>query len=66
MDEKTVADIPDSVLLERAIGTIMYHRKSNRPAWAEIKDVFGLGSTFSAQLCKRFGYDPYTGEKTEE
>lgn len=32
---------------------------------ARIMDVFALGSTYSAQLCGRFGVDPDSGKRTE-
>jgi len=54
-----VNDIPDAELLGRAI---RHFRNSNSkraiPRWVAISDLFGLGSTYSAQLCCRFGRDP--------
>lgn len=57
----TVADISDEELLRRAVTTVAKQR-GRRFAWAKIMDVFMLGSTYSAQLCRRFGLDPDTGK----
>lgn len=54
----TVADIPDAELLKRAV-TNARPRKGRTVRWAVISDAFGLGSTYSIQLCRRFGIDPY-------
>lgn len=58
----TVADIADSELLRRAISSLAAKARK-QPAWARISDVFALGSTYSAQLCRRFGRDPGTGKE---
>jgi hypothetical protein len=52
----TVADIPDEKLIERAVRNARHKR--GEPKWAAISNTFGLGSTFSYQLCRRFGIDP--------
>ena len=55
----TVGDYPDEVLLRRAVG--MARRRDERgkhPRWVGVAYVFALGSTYAAQLCRRFGYDP--------
>ncbi len=28
--------------------------------WVSVGNVFGLGGSLAKQLCKRFGYDPYS------
>lgn len=56
-----VADISDEDLLRRAMSNLC-SRARRRPAWDRVSDVFGLGSTYSAQLCRRFGRDPETGK----
>ena len=53
----TVSDIPDDQLLERAVKSAR-PRKGRVPRWAAVSDTFALGSTFSIQLCLRFGLDP--------
>ena len=65
MAERTLADIPDSELLSRVVAHLIKSRHKSRPAWAAIYDAFCLGSSFSAQLCQRFGYDSDTGKKEE-
>lgn len=60
----TVADYPDEDLLRRAVCNLA-PRARRQPAWARIGDVFALGSTYSKQLCRRFGIDPDTGKTTQ-
>lgn len=54
-----VASIPDEKLLERATraarsrATRGYHYR-----WVAVGETFGLGSTYSMQLCRRFGLNP--------
>lgn len=60
----TVADIPDAELLGRAVRNVTKLTK-RQPPWARIMDVFALGSTYSAQLCRRFGIDPDTGKRDD-
>jgi len=60
--ERTVESIPDADLLRR----VVKHVARNRPrrqefAWAAVSEAFALGSTFSMQLCRRFGLNPDTG-----
>lgn len=61
----TVADISDENLLRRAVCHLA-PRARKQPAWARISDVFALGSTYSAQLCRRFGRDPDTGKNIDD
>jgi hypothetical protein len=52
----SVNDISDAELLERAVRAARPSRKS--PRWTAVSDTFCLGSTYSMQLCRRFGLDP--------
>jgi hypothetical protein len=61
----TVDDIPDDELLRRAVRGAA-RKKSRVPAWSAVSAAFALGSTYSAQLCRRFGIDPDTGCDIEE
>jgi len=57
--ENTVNDIADAELLRRAVRNCRPRRKSGRsPKWHAVSETFVLGSTYSAQLCRRFGVDP--------
>lgn len=61
--ERSVADIPDSELVKRAVyNAAAKSRRYGKYAWANVQAVFGTGSTFSAQLCRRFNVNPDTGE----
>lgn len=53
----TVYDIPDEDLIRRAVWNAR-PRKGRVPRWSAIADAFGLGSTYSMQLCRRFDVDP--------
>lgn len=54
----TVADLADEELLRRAILNARPRgRYRNQPRWACVVDAFGLGSTYSKQLCARFGIE---------
>ena len=49
----------DEELVRRAIhssGTPS--ARAQTPRWAAVMMTFGLGSTYSAELCVRFGFDP--------
>lgn len=55
----TVADIPDADLLRRVMRTCCRPvKRGGQPRWVRVSDLFGLGSTYSAQLCRRFDLDP--------
>jgi hypothetical protein len=56
MSDGDVNSIPDTELLCRAVRGAKF--KIGQPRWTGVSDVFGLGSTYSAQLCRRFGMDP--------
>jgi len=61
MNEKSVADISDEDLLQRAVKNARdrYSRKGQRHRrWVAVASAFALGSTYSEQLCRRFGLDP--------
>jgi hypothetical protein len=53
----SVADIDDAELLKRAMRNLAGQRGRN-PLWTVVMDHFALGSTYSQQLCERFGLDP--------
>lgn len=55
-----VASIQDKELLERAVrGCRARHTVlKTHPRWVAVMEVFALGSTYSAELCRRFGLDP--------
>ena len=56
---RTVDDIPDSELLERAVRSARPRRgRGKQPKWVGVMDAFALGSTYAQQLCRRFGCDP--------
>lgn len=57
----TVNDIPDNTLLERAVRNARsreYRKGRKHWRWIAVQDAFSLGSTYSHQLCLRFGLDP--------
>ena len=57
-----IPDIPDSELLRRVVLSVVRKRPRRKEfAWDAVSEAFGLGSTYSAQLCRRFGIDPNTG-----
>lgn len=59
---RTVADIPDAELLGRVVRSITRKRPRRQEfAWAAVMEAFGLGATYAAQLCARYGIDPDTG-----
>lgn len=55
-----VNDIPDNVLLGRVIGHIAKRgrRREKAELWVIIQEHFALGATYSAQLCRRYGFEP--------
>lgn len=57
----TVYDIPDETLLRRAVKNARsreYNKGRKHWRWVAVQDTFGLGSTYSHQLCRRFDLDP--------
>jgi hypothetical protein len=60
--ERAVDSIPDAELLRRVVRHVVANRPRRKEfAWAAVSEAFALGSTFSAQLCRRFGLDPDSG-----
>ncbi len=60
-DGNTVRSISDEKLLERAVRGSRDPSAPdghNHPRWVAVSKCFALGSTFSHQLCRRFGLDP--------
>ena len=53
-----VNDIPDEELLSRAVRNCRGRTAGKHPRWTAVSDTFVLGSTYSAQLCRRYGLDP--------
>lgn len=57
-----VNDIADTELIRRVISgqrrIAMSERTRTVPLWTKVGDRFCLGSTYSMQLCRRFGFDP--------
>jgi hypothetical protein len=50
-------DMPtDEELLRRAVTNARAGRQFYR--WEGVMEVFALGSTYAADLCRRFGLDP--------
>ena len=67
LPESTVASIPDEELLRRVVRHVARKRSRRKEfAWAAVSEAFSLGSTFSMQLCRRFGLDPDTGAALKE
>ncbi len=54
----SVNDIPDNELLGRAVRNCRSRMSGKVQRWIGVSEVFALGSTYSAQLCRRFGVDP--------
>ena len=57
----SVNSIPDADLLARAVASARSrrHNKGHKhPRWVAVMDAFSLGSTYAAELCRRFGIDP--------
>jgi len=52
----SVESITDEELVRRAL--LNTRLKIGEPRWAATMRVFGLGSTYAAQLCRRFGLEP--------
>lgn len=53
-----VNDIPDNELLGRAVRNCRARQSGKSPRWVGVSDTFTLGSTYSMQLCRRYGVDP--------
>lgn len=60
---RAVSSIADNDLLERAVRNAKSLEPVLEPVfpvqrWIAVKRMFGLGSTYAVQLCRRFGLDP--------
>lgn len=55
----TVDDISDAVLLGRAVRMCRPRGAGYWLRWTAVADQFALGSTYAAQLCRRYGVDPH-------
>ena len=57
---RDVNEIPDADLLCRVVRSGLRCKREGMgvPRWERVSRLFGLGSTFSQQLCRRFGMDP--------
>lgn len=59
MDQDYDFHIIDRELLRRAVTSATKDASGKRvPRWAAVMDRFGLGSSYAARLCRRFGLDP--------
>jgi len=62
MSEGSVNDIPDAELIRRVLGSLRRISRTDRartvPLWTKVATRFCLGSTYSMQLCRRFGFNP--------
>lgn len=58
----SVNEIDDAQLIRRVIAGVRRLPRTSRgrtiPLWSRVGDRFCLGSTYAAQLCRRFGFDP--------
>jgi hypothetical protein len=47
-------------LIERAVRAARPRSvgRGSEPRWSAVAEAFGLGSTYSIELCKKFGLDP--------
>lgn len=58
MSEPSVNDIGDETLLRRAVRSGRRAKTGGEPRWVRVMRLFGLGSTYARQLCRRFDVDP--------
>jgi hypothetical protein len=63
LTHRSVNEIPDAKLLERAVRSSRPRMPGLSPRWHAVSYSFALGSTFSMELCRRFDIDPH--EKIE-
>lgn len=57
-EQPTVNDIGDDNLLRRVVRSGRRVKTGGEPRWVRITRLFGLGSTFAHQLCRRYEVDP--------
>lgn len=48
----------DDRILWGLVANAGWHSSKRLPRWAHVKDATGIGSTRSAELCRRFLFDP--------
>jgi hypothetical protein len=53
-----VTDIPDADLLRRVLRGLRNTHAGRPQRWVVVSEVFGLGSTYSRELCRLFDLDP--------
>lgn len=64
--DRSVASITDDELLRRVVRHVVRTRSRRKEfAWAAVSEAFALGSTFSMQLCRRFGLNPDSGAEAK-
>jgi len=51
-------ELSDEELIRRAVTSAGHGSHKGAPMWSEVGAVFGLGSGYSSDLCRRFGVDP--------
>lgn len=54
----TVADVPPAELVGRVVRHARPAQRNGIPRWVFVNRLFGLGSTYSRQLCLMYGCDP--------
>lgn len=55
-----VSEVSDEDLVKRAVRNARPREIGIEvPRWSAIGEAFGLGSTYSIELCRRFGMDPH-------
>ena len=55
----SVTNISDHELVARAIKNARPKTCGESPRWVAVSDTFALGSTYSSELCRVYGVDPY-------
>lgn len=55
-----VNEISDAELVGRVLRVMASKNRGRKlPLWSRVGDAFCLGSTYSKQLCRKFGVDPF-------
>lgn len=55
----SIGGITSDELVVRAMRNMRATRSgSDQPLWVAVMDVFGLGSTYACELCRKYGRDP--------
>jgi hypothetical protein len=55
--------VTERPLLDRLFAN--FKRRRGQPFWVSVHAATGHGANVSMALCREFGYDPDTGERTE-